>query len=60
MQLWFIPMLYVSGAGRARGAANPADLLLELHLSSVVASALLSAAASGMMVLTGIVFAMAS
>ena len=45
----------------ARAAANRAGLPLDLHLGLSVASAqaLLSAAASGMMALTGIVFAMA-
>ncbi len=63
MQPWFIPMFYVSGAVLA-GLALPrferaylADYVLDMSVSS--AQAYLSAAASGMMALTGIVFAMA-
>ncbi len=63
MQPWFIPMVYVSGAV-VGGLALPrleqaylADYALGLSVSS--AQAYLSAAASGMMALTGIVFAMA-
>ena len=62
MQPWFIPMVYVSGAV-VGGLALPrleqaylADYALGLSVSS--AQAYLSAAASGMMALTGIVFAM--
>ena len=63
MQPWFIPMIYVSGAVLA-GLALPRfesaflpDYALDMSVSS--AQAYLSAAASGMMALTGIVFAMA-
>ncbi len=63
MQPWFIPMLYVSGAVLG-GLALPqieqayfSDYAVALSVSS--AQALLSAAASGMMSLTAIVFAMA-
>ena len=63
MQPWFIPMFYVSGAVLA-GLALPrieqawlSSYSLALSVSS--AQAMLSAAASGMMALTGIVFAMA-
>jgi uncharacterized membrane protein len=63
MQPWFIPMAYVSGAVAA-GLALPR--IEQAYLSSYTiavsvasAQALLSAAASGMMALTGIVFAMA-
>ena len=63
MQPWFIPMAYVSGAVLC-GLALPrieqtylSGYTLALSVSS--AQALLSAAASGMMALTGIVFAMA-
>ncbi len=63
MQPWFIPMFYVSGAVLA-GLALPrieqawlSNYTLALSVSS--AQAMLSAAASGMMALTGIVFAMA-
>ena len=63
MQPWFIPMLYVAGAVLC-GLALPrieqayfSNFTFELSVSS--AQALLSAAASGMMALTGIVFAMA-
>jgi len=63
MQPWFIPMFYVSGAVLG-GLALPrieqayfSNFTFELSVSS--AQALLSAAASGMMALTGIVFAMA-
>ena len=63
MRLWLIPMVYV-------GAAVVCGLLLPrieqaylasytLNLSVASAQAYLSAAASGMMALTGIVFAMA-
>ena len=63
MQPWFIPMFYVSAAVVA-GLALPrferaylSDYALDMSVSS--AQAYLSAAASGMMALTGIVFAMA-
>ena len=63
MQPWFIPMLYVSGAVLC-GLALPrieqayfSGYAVALSVSS--AQALLSAAASGMMSLTAIVFAMA-
>ena len=63
MQPWFIPMFYVSGAVLA-GLALPrieqayfSGYALAVSVAS--AQALLSAAASGMMALTGIVFAMA-
>jgi uncharacterized membrane protein len=63
MQPWLIPMLYVGGAVLG-GLAVPrverayfSGFGLDLSVSS--AQALLSAAASGMMALTGIVFAMA-
>ena len=63
MQPWFIPMFYVSSAVLA-GLALPrieqtyfSDYTLAVSVAS--AQALLSAAASGMMALTGIVFAMA-
>jgi uncharacterized membrane protein len=63
MQPWFIPMFYVAGAVLG-GLALPrleqaylSDYTLDLSISS--AQAYLSAAASGMMALTGIVFAMA-
>jgi len=63
MQPWFIPMFYVAGAVLG-GLALPrleqaylSDYTLDLSISS--AQACLSAAASGMMALTGIVFAMA-
>jgi uncharacterized membrane protein len=63
MQPWFIPMFYVAGAVLS-GLALPrleqaylSDYTLDLSISS--AQAYLSAAASGMMALTGIVFAMA-
>ena len=63
MQPWFIPMFYVSGAVLA-GLALPrveraylSDYAFDVSVSS--AQAYLSAAASGMMALTGIVFAMA-
>jgi uncharacterized membrane protein len=63
MQPWFIPMFYVGGAVLG-GLALPrverayfSNVALDLSVSS--AQALLSAAASGMMALTGIVFAMA-
>ena len=63
MQPWFIPMFYVGGAvlgglslPRVERAYFP-NVALDLSVSS--AQALLSAAASGMMALTGIVFAMA-
>ena len=63
MQPWFIPMFYISGAVVA-GLALPrieqsylSTYSIGLSVSS--AQALLSAAASGMMALTGIVFAMA-
>jgi hypothetical protein len=63
MQLWLIPMIYV-GVSVACGLALPrieqaylGDPTLNLSVAS--AQAYLSAAASGMMALTGIVFAMA-
>ena len=63
MQPWFVPIVYVSGAVLA-GFALPRfertflpDYALDMSVSS--AQAYLSAAASGMMALTGIVFAMA-
>ena len=63
MQPWFIPMFYVSGAVLG-GLAVPrieqayfSGYTFALSVGS--AQALLSAAASGMMALTGIVFAMA-
>src|SRR5271157_3619878 len=63
MQPWFIPMFYVAGAVLG-GLALPrleqaylSDYTLDLSISST--QAYLSAAASGMMALTGIVFAMA-
>ena len=63
MQPWFIPMFYVSGAVLA-GLVLPrveraylSDYAFDVSVSS--AQAYLSAAASGMMALTGIVFAMA-
>jgi uncharacterized membrane protein len=63
MQPWFIPMFYVSGAvlgGLALPRFEQAYLSsYTLALSVASAQALLSAAASGMMALTGIVFAMA-
>jgi uncharacterized membrane protein len=63
MQPWFIPMFYVSGAVLGGLAlprieqAYPSGYTIALSVAS--AQALLSAAASGMMALTGIVFAMA-
>ena len=63
MQPWFIPMFYVSGAvlgGLALPRIEQAYLSgYKVALSMSSAQALLSAAASGMMALTGIVFAMA-
>jgi uncharacterized membrane protein len=63
MQPWFIPMFYVSGAvlgGLALPRIEQAYFSsYTLALSVASAQALLSAAASGMMALTGIVFAMA-
>ncbi len=63
MQPWFIPMFYVSGAvlgGLALPRFEQAYLSsYAIALSVASAQALLSAAASGMMALTGIVFAMA-
>ncbi len=63
MQPWFIPMFYVSGAvlgGLALPRIEQAYLSsYALGVSVASAQALLSAAASGMMALTGIVFAMA-
>src|SRR5262249_39650562 len=63
MQLWLIPMVYV-GASVARGLAVPrleqglfSTYAFDLSVAS--ARACLSAVASGMMALTGIVFAMA-
>jgi uncharacterized membrane protein len=63
MRLWLIPMLYV-GASIVCGLALPRieQAYLgshSLNLSVASAQAYLSAAASGMMALTGIVFAMA-
>jgi uncharacterized membrane protein len=63
MQPWFIPMFYVSGAvlgGLALPRIEQAYLSgYTLAVSVASAQALLSAASSGMMALTGIVFAMA-
>jgi uncharacterized membrane protein len=63
MQPWFIPMFYVSGAvlgGLALPRIEQAYLSsYALGVSVASAQALLSAASSGMMALTGIVFAMA-
>ena len=63
MQPWFIPMFYVSGAvlgGLALPRIEQAYLSgYTISLSVASAQAFLSAAASGMMALTGIVFAMA-
>jgi len=63
MQPWFIPMAYVSGsvvAGLALPRIEQAYLSrYTIAMSVASAQALLSAAASGMMALTGIVFAMA-
>ena len=63
MQPWFVPMLYVCGAvlgGLALPRIEQAYLSsYTIGLSISSAQALLSAAASGMMALTGIVFAMA-
>ena len=63
MQPWFIPMFYVSGAvlgGLALPRIEQAYFSgYTLAVSVASAQALLSAAASGMMALTGIVFAMA-
>ncbi len=63
MQPWFIPMFYVCGAvlgGLALPRIEQAYLSsYSIALSVASAQALLSAAASGMMALTGIVFAMA-
>ena len=63
MQPWFIPMFYVSGAvlgGLALPRIEQAYLSgYTVGVSVASAQALLSAAASGMMALTGIVFAMA-
>ena len=63
MRLWFIPMIYV-GASVVGGFALPrfeqaylADHTFKISVAS--AQAYLSAAASGMMALMGIVFAMA-
>src|SRR5580704_17101473 len=63
MRLWLIPMIYV-GASVLCGLALPRieDAYLgsyNLNLSVASAQAYLSAAASGMMALTGIFFAMA-
>jgi uncharacterized membrane protein len=63
MRLWLIPMIYV-GASVVCGLALPRieQAFLASHtvnLSVASAQAYLSAAASGMMALTGIVFAMA-
>ena len=63
MQPWFIPMAYVSGAvvaGLALPRIEQAYLSrYTIAMSVASAQALLSAASSGMMALTGIVFAMA-
>ncbi len=63
MQPWFIPMFYMSGAvlgGLALPRIEQAYLSgYTLAVSVASAQALLSAASSGMMALTGIVFAMA-
>ena len=63
MQPWFIPMFYVSGAvlgGLALPRIEHAYLsAYTIGLSVASAQAFLSAAASGMMALTGIIFAMA-
>ena len=63
MRLWLIPMIYMAGSV-ACGLALPrieqaywAAYTFDLSVAS--AQALLSAAASGMMALTGVVFAMA-
>ena len=62
MRLWLIPMVYVSGSvvcGLALPRLERAYLSsYTFDLSVASAQACLSAAASGMMVLTGIVFAM--
>jgi hypothetical protein len=63
MRLWLIPMIYV-GASAVCGLSLPPIKQVylgspTLNLSVASAQAYLSAAASGMMVLTGIVFAMA-
>jgi uncharacterized membrane protein len=62
MQLWLIPMIYI-GAAVLTGLALPrieqAYFAYTVSLSVASAQAYLSAAASGMMALTGIVFAMA-
>lgn len=63
MQLWLIPMLYVAGSVVC-GVGLPRLEQIYLasytfHMSAASAQAYLSAAASGMMALTGIVFAMA-
>ena len=63
MRLWIIPMIYVAGSvacGVALPRIEQAYLgTLSLGLSVGSAQACLSAAASGMMALTGVVFAMA-
>ena len=63
MQPWLIPMFYISGAvvaGLALPRIEQSYLsTYSIGLSVASAQALLSAAASGMMALTGIVFAMA-
>jgi len=63
MQPWFIPMFYVSGAVLAGLALPRIEQAYftgyTVSLSESSAQAMLSAAASGMMALTGIVFAMA-
>ena len=63
MRLWIIPMIYVTGSvacGLALPRIEQAYLgFLSLGLSVGSAQACLSAAASGMMALTGVVFAMA-
>jgi uncharacterized membrane protein len=63
MRLWFIPMLYVAGTalcGLTLPRIEQAYLAsYTFNLSVASAQALLSAVASGMIALTGIVFAMA-
>jgi len=63
MRLWLIPMVYVAGSvtcGLALPRIEQAYLAsYTFDLSVTSAQAWLSAAASGMMALTGVVFAMA-
>ena len=63
MHLWLIPMIYVAGSvvcGLGLPRIEQLYLLsYTFNLSVSSAQACLSAAASGMMALTGIVFAMA-